>query len=278
MGMTINGWDISEANAKQRRLTIGHHSIKNISEWNQSSNRPEFLRSELGFKPITVDIMVKGENYAEIVANRGLIISKLTEVATVTFDRTPHFFEVLLDKEPTINEAVKDKWHIMTLELVGYEHGPEQIIDVSNSTGFDIDNIGNMDAPVTLYITPTPSTIIGEKTSESVYSFLDEDNSMLLDEDGVALVGYEEVYGGLKISGICYDPETGEPADILIKNYRTGATIKIDGETGVISENDVSKIEDVDIWSLPSIKPGLNHIKTNGEFMVISVHYKPRYI
>lgn len=278
MGMTIDGWDISEVRAEQWRLTIGHHSLKNNSQWNNISGRPEFIRPEIGFKSVTVDVLVKGDSYEDIVANTGTLLSKLTDVVDIQFERSSHYFKLILDKDPKVDEKSKDRWHIVTLEFVGYEYGDEQVIAVENSVGFTIDNIGNMVTPVTLYITPTASTIIGERLSENVYPILDGDGGSLLDITGEVMVGYEEVYGGLKISGICVDQESGEDEDVLIKNYHTGVTVKIDGETGLIMEGNEVKIEDVDIWSLPSIKPGLNVIKTNGEFMHIEVRYRPRYM
>lgn len=279
MAMTIDGWDIREAKAKQRRLTIGHHTIKNNSEWNAGFDRPTFSRSDLDFKKIHVDIMVKGDNYADIVRNRGEIIHRLRGDVHLTFDRTPHGFHCVVDKIDDPEETVKDRWHILPIDFVGYEYGDEMQSRADSSIDFEIDNVGTMDTPVTLVITPTDRTIIGDRTSERIYGLADEDGSVLYDPDNdFTLVGYEESYGGLLIKGLCYDPETGEPASILVKNYTTGRPIVIDGETGLISEDGVSKIDDVDLWSLPTLKPGKNRITTNGEFMDIKISYKPRYI
>lgn len=279
MAMTIDGWDIANANARQRRLVIGHHDIKNNSEWVAGSDRPVFAQSDLDFKSITVEIEVKGNDYADIVRNRGLILSKLRSDVHLDFDRTPNHFHCVLNKADKPDEKAKDRWHIMKLEFSGYEYGDEMHSSADSSVEFTINNVGTMDTPVTLVITPTDRTIIGNKTSERVYGILDDDGSVIYDPDGdFSIVGYDETYGGLHIEGLCYDPVTGEPAEILIKNYTTGTPIRIDGETGLISEDGVSKIDDVEMWAMPTIKPGVNKIVTNGEFMDIQIYYKPRYM
>lgn len=286
--MKINGWDIKEAHAKQRRLKVGHHKIKPNSEWNAGSNRPVFSRPDLDFKEIHVEIMVEGSDYANIVRNTGIILGHLLTDVVINFDRYGqtsgryvHSFHCVLDKQD-VEEKSKDRWHILKLDFIGYEYTSTIRNYPDSSLEFEIENPGTVDSPVILYITPTTESRIGDKISENTYTIEGEDGSILYsvgeqDESG-DFIGYEEVYGGLKIEGLCYDPITGEPAPIVVHNYTLGKTICINGETGLVMEDGVPKIADVDMWSLPTVKPGINVVKTNGDYMDIIVEVAPRYI
>lgn len=274
--MIIDGWHVREARAEQRRLVIGHHNLKNNSEWNAHSNRPVFVQSDVDWKPITVELLVKGDSYQDIVKNTGTILSKLKSEVTMTFDRTDNYFDAILDKF-TVTETVKDRWHILKLEFLGYEYAKMREITASSTSKITIDNEGNMDTPVTLIITPRSNTIIGGEGSEAVAELFDADGAPITDADGSILMDYGYEYGTLYISGMCTDPITGEPVDITIRNLSTSAQVRVDGDTGAITEGGDPKIDDVDIWSLPSIKPGINVISTNAQFIDLTVQYKPRF-
>lgn len=64
---------------------------------------------------------------------------------------------------------------------------------------------------------------------------------------------------------------------ITIRNIRANQTITIDGDTGLIVAQGVSKFNDVDIWQLPKLKPLNNNITINKDNITLVVKYKERY-
>lgn len=276
--MKIDGWDIAEAGAQLWRRVIGHHSIKNTSEWNDESERPIFTKNGIGWKDISIDIMVRGNGYEDIRNKRGTILSKLRNPVVIESEWDKHKFKAILkDFDP--EEKVKEKWHILKLKFIGYEYGDEQRIKVQSSVRFEINNIGNMETPVTLIIRPTDKTHLGEQSSERVIALINENGKYLYtgESGDDVLISYEETYQGQLIIKGLSTSQKGNAEDIVIRNVTKGCSITIEGETGIITQDGKTKIEDVDIWALPSLQPGINVIETNGEFMEITVIYYPRY-
>lgn len=310
--MLIGTWDISNAGAKQQRLRIGHHEMKINSAWNEAADRPVFAKTGLGWKPIQVELVVKGNYYEEIVANTGTILNKLKEKQTVIFDRTNpmkvrgqqpeglHQFDVILEKF-SVDEKSKDNWHILTLDFVGVEYGNLMIKSAALTNEIDIFNPGNLDTPVTLFVRPRASAPVpGQESTGDVQQLLVSANGLPLYAGRDASTGEEMslssyTVGGLNLTveGMCIDPATGEDTDIIIGGLTTGSVIAIDGDTGRIVETDEAvdmsedveavvtggraKIDDVEIWNLPSIKPGENKIKVNARFTDLKVQFRPRY-
>lgn len=274
--MLIDGWEIKEAKARQARFTNGHHELSNSSAWNTGSNRPVFQRGQIGFKNFTIELVVKGEGYQEIVENRGIILAHLIDVVTIDPDWTSHKFKAVLNKYST-DETSKQHFHILKLEFAGYEYEDEEKFDIEVSTSFEIYNKGTAETPVILELTPKEGAI-DIPYDQMVASILcDSDGSLLVDEeDGVPIGSYD--YATLIINGLCRDPRTGEDLPIEIKNITPGRTIVIDGETGLITEEGTIKIDDVEIWALPTIQPGENHITTNNNWLSVTVRYEPRYM
>ena len=74
------------------------------------------------------------------------------------------------------------------------------------------------------------------------------------------------------------DRYTLEDKPIKISNLTDGKTIILDGESGIITEDGVNKIGDVDIWGLPTLQPGYNIIQMNQSGMEVEMRYKPRFV
>lgn len=273
--MLIGDWDITNANARQARVIDNHHALSNSSAWNTGSNRPIFQRNQMGFKPITVELWVKGKGYQEIVNNRGLILSHLLDEVILTLDWFEHKFKAVLSKY-SIDEASKQRFHVLKLEFSGYEYSDAQEFPVDISTQFEIENIGTAETPVVLEITPLDGAVDIPYDQMKATLICDEDGQFIADEDGAVIASYD--YDTLVIEGLCYDPRTRESLPIEIRNITPGKTIIIDGETGLITEEGVVKIDDVDIWALPTIQPGTNEITTNNNWLSIVVRYEPRYM
>lgn len=73
----------------------------------------------------------------------------------------------------------------------------------------------------------------------------------------------------LTLEGLSEDP-------IILKNLKDGETIYIGN--GKVTAGGKSKINDVDMWEFPNLKPGQNTIKINKANCTINIKYKPRYV
>ncbi len=273
--MLIDGWDIAQASARQARYIDGHHDLKNDSAWNEGSNRPIFQRSSMKFKTFTIDLWVKGKDYQDIVDNRGRILARLIAPAIIEPERTTHKFKAVLNKY-SVSETSKDRFHVLSLEFVGYEYLDTEVFTIEVNTTFTITNTGTAETPVTLEITPIGGAVDVPEDQIDGYMLCDEDGACIIDDDEAAIGGYD--YDTLIIQGLCKDVRTGDDLDIVIRNIKPEQKIIIDGETGLITENGEAKIEDVDIWELPTLQPGINVIRTNNNWLRIKVNYKPRFM
>lgn len=273
--MLINDWDISNAKARQARVIDNHHSLSNGSTWNTGNNRPVFQRSQMGFKTFIVELWVKGDGYQDIVNNRGRILSKLMDTVTLTLDWFEHKFRAVLSKY-SVAESSKQRFHVLTLEFVGYEFAAEEDHVIEVSTSFSINNTGTAETPVILELTPRSGAIDVPYDQMKMTILTDEDGAFFADEDGAVIANYD--FDTLIIEGLCYDPRTNESLPIEIRNITPGKTIIIDGETGLIMEEGNVKIDEVDIWALPTIQPGENQITTNNNWLSIIVRYEPRFM
>lgn len=70
---------------------------------------------------------------------------------------------------------------------------------------------------------------------------------------------------------------TGLGEDITLANLTAGQTVIIDGEKGLVTENDQNKWADYDSWGFPQLKPGENRITVDAD-LDITIRYKPRWI
>lgn len=274
--MLIDGWDISEAKARQARFINGHHALSNSSAWNTGSNRPIFQRNQLGFKAFTIELWVKGNGYQEIVENRGIILSHLLDSVIIEPDWTTHKFKAVLNRYST-DEKSKQRFHVLKLEFVGYEYSETQEYSIDVSTTFTIQNIGTAETPVILELVPKGGAVGIPYDQMDAFILCDDDGAYIIDEgDEAAIATYD--YDTLTIDGLCYDPRTGDSLTIEVRNLTPEEKIIIDGETGLITENGKVKIEDVDIWALPTLQPGENVIRTNNNWLSVTVRYDPRYM
>lgn len=66
---------------------------------------------------------------------------------------------------------------------------------------------------------------------------------------------------------------------ITIKNLHANQKIIINGETGSVTEGtlNANKFADVDLWELPKINNGTNHITINRDNVTLTIKYKPRF-
>ena len=82
----------------------------------------------------------------------------------------------------------------------------------------------------------------------------------------------------LKLTGLVRNPYTREDLPVTVKNLTTGKTVTIDGETGLMTEDEKLKSGDIETYGLPSLVPGTNTITLDSQCVDITVKYFPRYM
>lgn len=248
--MTINGWDISNADAKQWNVTPGFHTVSNDSEWARGSPIPIFFANDLGFKPLTVTLLIKGNRDRQAILHRcSEILSHLIDPAELVLDDFDHKFFGILTKHTLIENAMNvhalkyNRAAKFTLEFNGYEYVDDiDPITATGSTTMLINNNGNALTPATITITPQ----IGASS--------------------------------LTITGICRDRKTLEDLPVTIRNLETGKPIVLDGETTLFTKNGALATNDIDIWAQPTLLPGENRITINNSRMEVKVSFRPRFM
>lgn len=246
--MTIGGWDVSNADATQWNVTPGFNSMSNDSEWVAGSPIPALFENTIGFKTMTVTLLVRGErDRDEILQKCSDVISHLLEPVEFVLDGFAHKFYGILNKHsleenplsiPVVNYNRVAK---LKLELYCYEYGGKVTTSVSGKTEFTVRNAGNIITPVCVAITP---------------------------QVGAA---------SITLTGLCRDPHTGKDLPVTIKNLVTDKTVVLDGETGLFTQDGEVKA-DIEIWGLPTLLPEKNTITVDNGWMDITLTYYPRYI
>lgn len=242
--MLINSKDIARHNARQWRVDIGNREVKNESEWVRGSPLPFFSKNTIGFKEFTITLMVYGDNREDIQHNISDILSELLDPADMELDGYEHKFCGILDKYKVKEYSDHSRHRFQTLELQfsGYEYGDEVSVTASGAESVTIINPGNAVSPVILELTPTLGA------------------------------------ASITVTGICRDSESGEDLPVTISNLTTGNVIVLDGITGLITENDVLKAADVDIWAMPTLLPGGNTINLGTSKINATVKVLPIYM
>lgn len=247
--MKINGWDISEADAKQWNVIPGFHSVSNDSEWSRGSPEPVMFNSIIGFKPFQITLLVKADQDRQAILQKcSEILSRLQEPSELELDDFDHKFYGVLKKHSFMENALGIPWvkynraGKLTLEFEGYEYSDEEAKIGSGTTEIAITNPGNIPTPAVIEITP---------------------------QIGVA---------SITLTGICRDSNTGTDLPIMINNLETGKTVILDGETGLFTMEGELKAGDIEIWGVPVLFPGENKITVNNDRMDIVVRYRPRFM
>ena len=238
--MLIGEWNIEEANARQHRVTYGTSSLSNGSEWTKGNYTPVMLRSTVGFKTVKTVLVVKGKDREEIIRNKSLIISKCLEPVMLTLDDYQHKFWAILKKSDTEEKSMK-KWHLLTLEWNCCECGERIVQTYENKKEIIINNPGNITTPVIVNILPK----IGTAT--------------------------------LTLTGLIRNELLNEAYDLVVHNTETEKEIILDGETGLITEDGNIKAGEVELWELPSLRPGENTITVDNN-VSLTISFLPRYV
>lgn len=240
--MTVNGTNISTFGARQHNVVFSKSDIAGKGEWPKSAALPFFDFIDVGFKNISVDVIVRGNSRADIHNKISNLLALFQEEADVVLDGFSNTYHVVMRSHRESEVSMK-RWHKVRLELTGYGYGPAVTAQITSGTTLTINNPGNRrESPCVLQITPRA---------------------------GVA---------SATITGICRDPFTGADLPVVVKNTTANKVVTIDGLTGLITENNANKAGDVTIWRLPSLKPGSNSIVTSSGSLSLKVTVTPLYI
>ena len=252
--MKINDWDISGANAKQWNVVPGFSEIENESEWQRTSPLPYFSSNFTGFKTIQITFLVYGNGRNEILQNCSLLLSKFLEPVKLELDGFQNKFYGIMVKndftENTLNRLrlTSNRLSKVTVEFNCYEYaekmdGSPFSESVSGNGETIITNPGNICTPAIVEITPQLGM------------------------------------GELTITGITSDPITREELPVTVRNLTGNKTITLNGETGEWTEDGTEKTsDDIDIWALPSLLPGANHITLSSQRVDLAVKFRPRFM
>lgn len=242
--MRIDGVDSLRYGVQQWTVEPDYCSVKNSSEWIAGSSTPLMLKGVVGFKKLKVSVMIRGNTRQEIWERSSDFIASLIQPRTFKFDGFDHSFYLYLNNASQAEKSLK-KWHKATLELVGYEYGDEVKVKVSDIPigGQELlyQNAGNLETPVIIEFVPA--------------------------------IGVES----LTINGFGRNAYTGKEEPYIINNLTKGQKVKIDGESGLVTEAGKNKFADIYFWQLPTFLPGLNKVTVDKALESFTVTYKPRY-
>ena len=239
--MTINNVNVSTYNAKQRTVSFyQHNTIQGYSEWLPGSPVPYLSNQYIRMKPFTVTLWVYGANREAISQNVSLILSKLLVPVDLTLDGFTHKFRGTLKshKETEGSVGSVNRWHVLELTFEGYEYGSDIVFSGTGSVV--VSNPGNIVSPAAVEITTTVSA------------------------------------ASVRLTGVCRDLYTGDDIPCVIPDVTAGKTVRMDTLTGKVTQQGYPK--DVDIWTLPSFKPGNTTVACSNSNCSIVIVLRPFYM
>lgn len=236
--MTIDGIDIAVFGARQHNVTFDHNAIGNDSEWQDGAVLPFLRKNMVGFKSLTVRVIVKGEDREEIVRNTSRLLGALMKPVDIGLEDYNHRFKGILKTYKKTELAMK-RFHALELSFDCYEYG--ETVKKSGTGSILIFNDGNIESPCRLTVMPAAS---------SNYS---------------------------TITGISRGSKDGEELAVTIAEMTAGKEIVLDGINGIFTL-DGSPDSGIDIWTLPSLKPGLNEIVCSAGQAYMTCELMPMYM
>ena len=233
--MRINGIDIETFEARQLRVTIGHMETTNASAWAAGSAVPYFAKNRYGFKHLTITLMVKGDGREDIKKNCSGILALITGRTELVLDGFDTYFVGALSATPTREERSRQIWHNLTLEFNAYEYMTP--VEYTGTSSVSVYNPGTVDSPA--IVTLTPSVRINP----------------------------------VHLTGLCRDSNLGTDLPVTIEELLQDTPVTIDGITGLITEDGDPK--DIEMWTLPSFKPGTTAVTCDSSYVTIKVKVYP---
>ena len=239
--MLIGTTNIASHHGKQHTVVFSHNAIRNESEWGSFCAAPFFDRNRSGFKEWTVTVVVKDTGREAIIADCSAILSLLAGAVDLTLDGFSHKFRGILTRHDRKENAPR-RYHMLELTFEGYEYGTVITVNGNSVKSFSVNNTGNLPSPCVIEITPTVGA------------------------------------ASITLKGVCRDSNTGADLPVKIANLESGKKVVIDGLSGLITQDGKQKGGDVDIWALPSMKPGKNTITVDNDKMNITIKTTPLFM
>lgn len=204
--MYINEIDIQRFCARQVNVTIGNHTITNVSQWPRGNLTPVLGSGYIGMKPLKVVLSVKGAGREEICNNVSKILALLIEPVELRLDKFSHRFRVVLKKNTHAEVSIR-RWHTLTLEFEGYELGYEEGVIV---TGTDVTlvNDGNLATPCVIEVTPDTDLeelkLTGLSSPVTIYNLTAGKTVVIDGEDGLFLEEGTNKFPDMEIEELPY--------------------------------------------------------------------------
>ena len=236
--MKINNINISTFNAKQRTISIANH--------NKIKNDSEWLWGS-AIPHLSADYIDMKDFIVSLWvygSGRNEISANCSNIIAASLVPAELTLDGYDHKVMGILQSVKqtersvDRFHILELTFAGYEFGDD--VTVSGYSSLTINNPGNIPSPAVVEITPAAGA------------------------------------SSIQITGICRDSFTGVDLPCTIKNLTAGKTVRLDTLTGLVTEDNLPK--EMDLWTLPSFKPGATVVTCNNNRMGLSVTVRPLFI
>ncbi len=316
--MTINGWDIAEAGARQWNVTFDSCDIENNSEWIEGSVIPLLFRNHTSFKELNITLMLKGNSREELLQARSDILANLLEPAVIKLDNYSHSFLGIMQKISSPNEEAMQRFHTLKFTFDCAEFGDMQTYTLEDTTNCILENPGNITGPLICEITALEDiddyelhgicrklSIMGRSIEEERNET--ETEKILADKEQ-DILGTKEVSGGDIIHYMLQDSDEKlieDGSDFIIEamdssekevtpilsstttwsndyaitmNLKAGDTITLNGETGVFTNASGHIPDDLTIWELPTVLPGSNIVHQNTPNVKIEFRWYPRYM
>ena len=195
--MKINNTNITTWSARQSAISFTPMKFTNPSVWKSGAAAPTIFPGVVGFKDLTVKLIVKGASRDAILKNVSGIVAACKDKVTLTLDKYSRQFTGYM-VQATNEEMAKHQFHRLTLQFSGYEHGAAVTVTGTNSV--TINNAGNIISPAKITLTPS--------------------------------VAIETV----SLTGVCRDSYTGADLPVTVKSLVKNTAVILDGINGGITQ------------------------------------------
>lgn len=204
--MKINDVNIATWSARQSTMSFAPTKYTNASTWQAGAAVPSLFGGIVGFKTLTLNLIVKGIDRADILENVSDIVAACKDKVTISLDRYPRKFTGYLTSASN-EELSKKRFHRLNLQFNGYEHG--DVETVSGTASLRIYNPGNLPSPAKIVLSPS------------------------------------QAIASVTLTGLCQDSYTGEDLPVTVKNLVKNQAVYLDGINGSINSGGLPREADI---------------------------------
>lgn len=204
--MKINNVNITTWGARQSTMSFAPTKYTNASLWKAGAAIPTVFPGVIGFKTLTLNLIVKGSGRDAILKNVSDIVAACRDKVTITLDDYSRQFTGYLTNASN-EELSKKRFHRLNLQFNGFEHDPQ--VEVSGTSSISISNPGNQDSPARVLLTATAAI------------------------------------SQIVLTGLCRDSYTGDDLPVTVKSLTANRRIVLNGINGSIAEGNGPKDVDI---------------------------------